>query len=99
VLFQGDEIRQQIRENPDLRTSSKNCISCKQINLQDGKSNHFRCWNCKLNFCGHCNQKIVGPVGKHFSGQSSCPQHSWQDTSLYTETILQTSLVTLLRSW
>ncbi|KAI6657573.1 hypothetical protein LOD99_316 [Oopsacas minuta] len=57
------------------RASMMNCTSCGQRSAKIGNNNHVRCWSCNAHLCYHCKSRIIGPVGKHFSGLV-CPQHS-----------------------
>ena len=65
-----------LKANPELAKDLLLCVSCKQKNLKNGNNNHIHCYNCKASLCFECKGKIVGPVGRHFSGVNSCRQHS-----------------------
>ncbi|WAR22076.1 RNF14-like protein [Mya arenaria] len=76
VRNQGNEIKDRLAANPGLKNDLAYCVTCRQPNLRENQNNHVRCWSCKASFCMHCNSKISGPVGRHYAGQGSCPQHS-----------------------
>lgn len=75
-ITKGREIKERLRNEPELKDRTVRCEACKQTNIKETASNHIRCWNCKISLCYHCKQKLNGAVGKHFSGKNACPQHT-----------------------
>ena len=66
-----------IKMNPELAKDTMVCLNCRQRNLRENNNNHLRCFNCKTSLCFDCKGKIIGPVGKHFSGVNTCRQHGY----------------------
>ncbi|XP_052225373.1 E3 ubiquitin-protein ligase RNF14-like [Dreissena polymorpha] len=71
---EGRRIKDRLANDPQLK--AERCFACKQTNIKENRNNLIRCWSCKASFCCYCKCKIVGPVGRHFSGARACPQHS-----------------------